>query len=83
MNLGLVKDVFRAGLERLASRPESSAKRARAFARLRNSLFKALQSAPMDADPVMKMKLRATIAAGFDAAVREVRQRRKRRFARG
>ncbi|WP_424134571.1 hypothetical protein [Roseomonas chloroacetimidivorans] len=74
--LNLAKEVFRAGLEAFAERPLSEAERLESLERLRNALFEALQSGPVDTDPLMKVKLRAIIAAGFEAAVEDVEKER-------
>ncbi|WP_424140328.1 hypothetical protein [Roseomonas chloroacetimidivorans] len=75
-DLNLIKRVFLSALTGMASRRASHEDRTETLERLRRSLLEALSSGPIDGDPVRTMRLRATIAAGFEAAVLEAEKQR-------
>jgi hypothetical protein len=72
--LQLVSEVFQGALEALASREGANADQLRTIGSVRAALFDALETSPMGKDPVTTMKLRAIIAAGFEAAVSDFEQ---------
>ncbi|WP_424134259.1 hypothetical protein [Roseomonas chloroacetimidivorans] len=59
----LVKDVFRPGLEAHLARKDSHLERRRTAERLQAAFSQVLQFAPVEADAVTVMRIRAIIAA--------------------
>jgi hypothetical protein len=65
----VISDIFQYSLSGLAARRTTQAEQLRTIERVRGALFEVLATSLMGNDPVTTMKLRAIIAAGFEAAV--------------
>jgi hypothetical protein len=65
----VISNIFQHSLSGLAARQTAKAEQLRTIERIPGALLEVLATSPMGKDPVTTMKLRAIIAAGFEAAV--------------
>jgi hypothetical protein len=74
--LNIVKEVFGPGLEAMLNRQTTSRDCEQRIAEVRAALSDILQSSPVGAETVKVMAARAVIAAGFEAALLEIKEKR-------
>ncbi|MFH5927206.1 hypothetical protein [Roseomonas xinghualingensis] len=67
----LVVEVFQSGIYALLQRYPDMDDRREVLDRLRKAMSEVLTAEPVASDPVLTMKLRTVIAAGFEASIRE------------
>jgi hypothetical protein len=74
--LNIVKEVFGPGLEALLNRQATARECEQRIEEVRTALSDILQSSPVEAETVMVIGARAVIAAGFEAALLEIKEKR-------